>query len=274
MRPPDTPNTSEELNAEDKLGFIMFECGLEGVSVKIVKKSQVDQTDGETEDKLPEEKVTETAITEEEVNGGSKTQTATPRLSEQRLNMTRKISQESRQMNEKYLETPKAKENEIASKNEKDNGNVSSCVIELKVVWFNFAAPPPTPITKKIDYTRLDWNLLSTASPAINAWMNPSNRLAIRVVHMVRSMYRRSTATVACLMTEALDIQGLHMLTKSRYGKLTPLSKTLQDDPSCQLCSILQKYYLEADCSAIESNLRESEIPQLFTLRQVRLFYI
>lgn len=36
----------------------------------------------------------------------------------------------------------------------KDNGNMSSCAIDLKVVWFNFAAPPRTPITKKIDYTR------------------------------------------------------------------------------------------------------------------------
>lgn len=36
----------------------------------------------------------------------------------------------------------------------KDSGNMSSCAIDLKVVWFNFAAPPRTPITKKIDYTR------------------------------------------------------------------------------------------------------------------------
>lgn len=36
----------------------------------------------------------------------------------------------------------------------RDNGNRSSCAIDLKVVWFNFAAPPRTPITKKIDYTR------------------------------------------------------------------------------------------------------------------------
>lgn len=60
----------------------------------------------------------------------------------------------------------------------------------------------------------LDWNLLSTASPAINAWMNPSNRLAIRVVHMVRTMYRRSTATVACLMAEAMEGQHIHTLPK------------------------------------------------------------
>lgn len=94
------------------------------------------------------------------------------------------------------------------------NGNTVSCIIELKTVWFNFAAPPRTPITRKIDYTRLDWNLLSTASPAINAWMNPSNKFAIRIVHMFRTMYRRSTAIVACLMAEALDVQATHMPTK------------------------------------------------------------
>lgn len=100
------------------------------------------------------------------------------------------------------------------------NGNTVSCVIELKTVWFNFAAPPRTPITRKIDYTRLDWNLLSTASPAINAWMNPSNKFAIRIVHMFRTMYRRSTAIVACLMAEALDVQGIHMPIKVYNGIL------------------------------------------------------
>lgn len=94
------------------------------------------------------------------------------------------------------------------------NGNTVSCIIELKTVWFNFAAPPRTPITRKIDYTRLDWNLLSTASPAINAWMNPSNKFAMRIVHMFRTMYRRSTAIVACLMAEALDVQAIHMPAK------------------------------------------------------------
>ena len=61
---------------------------------------------------------------------------------------------------------------------------------------------------------RLDWNLLSTASPAINAWMNPNNRFAIRVVHMLRCKYRRSTAIVTFLMAEALDVQAIHMPIK------------------------------------------------------------
>ena len=48
---------------------------------------------------------------------------------------------------------------------------------ELKMTWFNFAAPPKTPISKKIDFTKLDWNLLSTASPSIDAWLGPVDRL-------------------------------------------------------------------------------------------------
>ncbi|PHT96435.1 hypothetical protein BC332_34639 [Capsicum chinense] len=32
--------------------------------------------------------------------------------------------------------------------------NASSCVVDVRTVWFNFAAPPRTPITRKIDYTR------------------------------------------------------------------------------------------------------------------------
>lgn len=46
---------------------------------------------------------------------------------------------------------PDAAGNEI---NGKGGSNVSSCVVELKVVWLNFAAPPRAPITRKIDYTR------------------------------------------------------------------------------------------------------------------------
>lgn len=58
-------------------------------------------------------------------------------------------------------------------------------------------------------------------------------------------------------------------LLQSRYGRYTPLAKTLQEDPSCQLCSVLQKYVLLSDLSTIEANLRETDLPLLSTLRQV-----
>ncbi|KAJ8982559.1 hypothetical protein NQ317_005030 [Molorchus minor] len=268
LQPPadeSTATQNDDISTDDKLGFIMFECGLEGVTLKIVKKSQFEHV----ECNVNADSMLSGSTKSHETIEHPKSAHATPKLNETKAqskqeppaNVKKTNSEES---NIKQEPDKEIKDGVVLAK---DNDNVSSCIIEFKVVWFNFAAPPRAPITRKIDYTRLDWNLLSTASPAINAWMNPSNRLAIRVVHMVRTMYRRSTATIACLMAEALEGQRI-TLTKSRYGKLTPLAQTLQEDPSLQLCSILQKFYLESDSSYIEMNLRESEIPQLFTLRQ------
>lgn len=59
---------------------------------------------------------------------------------------------------------------------------------------------------------------------------------------------------------------------QSRYGNITPLAQTLHEDPSLQLCAILLKYYLQFDPAYVEVNLRESEMPPLFTLRQVILY--
>lgn len=36
----------------------------------------------------------------------------------------------------------------------KDKRDITSFMVELRTVWFNFAAPPHTPFTKKIDFTR------------------------------------------------------------------------------------------------------------------------
>ncbi|XP_015586515.1 uncharacterized protein KIAA1109 isoform X3 [Cephus cinctus] len=254
------PQATEEFtvgSGEDRLGFIMFECGLEGIKLKIVKRSQFEKNDNGHDDKKADTEIfyTDSVKSREELENAAASTTATTEVDTGPANTS----------NATQINTSATCTSLVAKEN---NGNTSSCVIELKTVWFNFAAPPRTPITRKIDYTRLDWNLLSTASPAINAWMNPSNRFAIRIVHMFRCMYRRSTAIVACLMAEALDVQGIHMPIKSRYGRLTPLAKTLQEDPSCQLCSILQNYVLLSDLATIEANLRESDLPLLSTLRQ------
>lgn len=62
------------------------------------------------------------------------------------------------------------------------------------------------------------------------------------------------------------DWCGLFSPVQSRYGRITPMSKTLHEDPSCQLCNILRKYLLiNAD---IEAYLKE-DVPHLSILRQV-----
>lgn len=64
---------------------------------------------------------------------------------------------------------------------------------------------------------------------------------------------------------------------QSRYsGKFTPLAKTLQEDPSCQLCTMMQKLVLHETVDKIESVLRQQDLPVLTTLRQaqfVNLFF-
>lgn len=118
--------------------------------------------------------------------------------------------------NTQQASTPQTKESTTTKKEStgviavsNNNGRASSCVIDFKTVWFNFAAPPSVPITRKIDYTRLDWNLLSTAAPGITAWMNPSNRFAIKFVQMMKAFHLRRTAIAACLMADGLEVQGI-----------------------------------------------------------------
>ncbi|GIY39865.1 transmembrane protein KIAA1109 homolog [Caerostris extrusa] len=147
-------------------------------------------------------------------------------------------------------------------------GDASSFIIELKTVWFNFAAPPRTPNTRKIDFTRLDWHLLSTATPSINAWLKPSDRLVVSIRKMAKESGQRSAAAMACLMAEALEVQSIHMPIKSKYLalKLSPLAKTLQEDPSCQLLMVLRRYLKQINVEAVEENLAPEFIPPINVL--------
>nr|XP_018906485.1 PREDICTED: uncharacterized protein KIAA1109 isoform X3 [Bemisia tabaci] len=261
--------------SEEKMGFIMMEFGLEGVSLKVVKRSKFEKDDDENVksveecEKSPANQNTDSVRSKEdaEANNPSENKTASSQ-SEPVTSTPIGGAKHTNSMDAGNDATCSETMNSQVAVSKNMDENASSCVVDVRTVWFNFAAPPRTPITRKIDYTRLDWNLLSTASPAINAWMNPSNRFAIRTVHMLRCRYRRCTAVVTCLMAEALDVQSMHMLPKSRYGRTTPLAKALQEDPSCQLCIILQRYVLQSDIKQVEANLKDPELPHLSTLRQ------
>jgi hypothetical protein len=296
------PEESSDING---LGFIMFECGLEGISIKIVKRSQFEKSEN-AEDTLKtvaeKAKVSDsTAHTAmnlvqllNEAGSGMKAAEAIattvrqitmkkPTTPKPTLSMKDKNRHSDKDLDkeppiiledEVNKDPPPTKVNStpinVPKEQPSDNGKVSSCVIDLKTTWFNFAAPPRAPITKKIDYSRLDWNLLSTAAPSITAWMNPANRLAIKVVSLMRMLYQRETAVLTSLMCECLDTQSNYQPVKSRYpSKFTPMAKTLQDDCSCKLFTILQKYVTALGIDEIERNLRQQFVPPLSTLRQV-----
>ncbi|KPJ04765.1 Uncharacterized protein KIAA1109 [Papilio xuthus] len=275
-------NGATDTQKESSIGFIMFECGLEGVSIKV---SQHSQSHKANEEKKPvrndAESCRESVKSAEELKSDKERSSKGYRTSGIE-DLFRKKESNSKPSTPNLGATqppPVPPEPTTPGPDEpsdstativpvKDNGNRSSCAIDLKVVWFNFAAPPRTPITKKIDYTRLDWNLLSTASPAINAWMNPCNRLGIRVVALYRARARRLAATAASLMAAALDRAPTHTLPKSRYGRHTPMARQLREEPSLQLCGVLLRYALQADAAAVQADLAERHLPSLSTLRQ------
>ncbi|XP_035828649.1 transmembrane protein KIAA1109 homolog isoform X2 [Aplysia californica] len=148
------------------------------------------------------------------------------------------------------------------------DGDASNGRLELKTIWFNFASPPPISIHKKVDFTRLDWNLLSTASPAIDAWLNPSDRLMNAVRGLVREYSRRLCCVIACMMIEGLECQGIHVAYKSKFNKLTPLSHTLQEDPSNQLLTVLRKYLHKYGTNPVERAVAAETVPQLITVQK------
>lgn len=310
-------SNSSDLNAG--LGFIMCECGLEGVSVKIVKRSQFEKSENSADEdlknvseqvKVPESTASNFAQLFNENTTKMKASDIVRQITMKKPSTPKpSVSMKGNKMNEKEAQKVSEKETVViiedendteppqtklnptpingpstsaagpsatsqpvqSKENSTDNGKISSCVIDLKTTWFNFAAPPRAPITKKIDYSRLDWNLLSTAAPSITAWMNPANRLAIKTISLVRMFYQRETAVITSLMCESLENQSNYRQPKSRYPmKFTPMAKTLQDDCSCKLFTIMQNYVGVRSVEKIEENLKHQFVPALSTLRQVR----
>lgn len=148
----------------------MFECGLEGTSIKVAKHSQSHKPN---EDKKPartdNESCRESVKSAEELKPDKEKAAKSRSSGIEDLFRKRESNSKPSTPNLGTAQPPPvppepatpgpeepSTEGATAMVPVKDNGNTSSCAIDLKVVWFNFAAPPRTPITKKIDYTRCD----------------------------------------------------------------------------------------------------------------------
>lgn len=131
---------------EDIMGFIMFECGVEGFSIKTMKRVGF-------EGEPPKEMVPP-----------SKSNLDSPSFHKEENvhnpydNLTKNNKRNTNVSSEDpvELEPPKSNEpcNSVESVKQNCLKDVFSCVVDLKTVWFNFAAPPQMPNTQKIDYTR------------------------------------------------------------------------------------------------------------------------
>lgn len=150
---------------DNAIGYIMFECGLEGVAIKVSQHAAAHKPSDEpkprdadgrreslksSDDLKPDResrnsKGNRTSGIEDlfrKRESGSKP--STPNLG----------ASQAPPLPPEPAPAPDEPPPEPREPAARPQGNTSSCAVDLKVVWFNFAAPPRTPITRKIDYTR------------------------------------------------------------------------------------------------------------------------
>ncbi|XP_034257362.1 bridge-like lipid transfer protein family member 1 isoform X5 [Pantherophis guttatus] len=143
-----------------------------------------------------------------------------------------------------------------------------SCSMKLtiKEIWFSFAAP--TNVRSPAHIFSRQLNLLSTATPAIGAWLVPIDQVKSSLNKLETEGTLRVCAVMGCIMTEALENKSVHFPLRSKYNKLTRLSRYLQENPSCLLCNILHHYLHQATFSIIEEATMSDGLPALVTLKK------
>ncbi|XP_037753082.1 transmembrane protein KIAA1109 homolog isoform X20 [Chelonia mydas] len=143
-----------------------------------------------------------------------------------------------------------------------------SCSMKLtiKEIWFSFAAPTNMRSPAHIFSRQL--NLLSTATPAVGAWLVPIDQLKSSLNRLETEGTLRICAVMGCIMTEALENKSMHFPLRSKYNRLTKVARFLQENPSCLLCNILHHYLHQANYSIIEDATMSDGLPALVTLKK------
>ncbi|XP_076117611.1 bridge-like lipid transfer protein family member 1 isoform X3 [Mytilus galloprovincialis] len=260
-------------SGKSALGFIMFECGLENIDVKAVRRlgfsENVDEQFTQKMEKVAKKLSniqTSTRLELERELGKSEEE---PNLSSSKHNRGNKKDSDSVHSWDSRVSLPSSSSSLMSfTEYEALKGDASSGMLEIKTIWFNFAAPPPISIKRKVDFTKHDWNLLSTGTPAINAWMNPLDRLICSVKHMMLTLTHRTSSVMACIMTDGLEESSVHFPSKSKYYKMTPLARILVEEPSCQLFTVLRKYLYKVGTKPVERAVQADTLPQLITIQK------
>ncbi len=166
----------EETTAEDIAGFVMFECGLEGIDLKASKRSGFhgnmtieDEENLHDVDSMLQNIQTKTTFkSEKEIQHkmrpkhGSETDTLNRDSDIASVDgsnasgLGNSADDEASSWHSRVsIESDQVVEEEKAMTNTTDLlGDASSCSLEFKTVWFNFAAPPPSPRKRKLEYTK------------------------------------------------------------------------------------------------------------------------
>ncbi|XP_061600023.1 bridge-like lipid transfer protein family member 1 isoform X7 [Cololabis saira] len=253
----------------EKWGWIMFECGIENLTVKggrqsgailynafgVMGRSDIGGKTGMSKS-----------------NGSTGSQTGSGYSTD--------VSDDNLQHDNM---SPASDVNEHSDSDEQDEGvesddlkkdlplmppppDSSSMKLTIREIWFSFAAP--TNVRSPSQSISRQLNLLSTATPAIGAWLVPIDQLksSLRKLDMEGTL--RVCAVMGCIMTEALEKKSIHIPIRSKYNRVTKRGRYLHENPSCMLCNILHRYLQQADYSVIEEATMNDGVPALVTLKK------
>ncbi|KAJ7406763.1 hypothetical protein WISP_131579 [Willisornis vidua] len=125
-----------------------------------------------------------------------------------------------------------------------------------------------TAVAKVDEIMSVQLNLLSTATPAVGAWLVPIDQVKSSLNKLDTEGTLRVCAVMGCIMTEALENKSVHFPLRSKYNRLTKVARFLQENPSCLLCNILHHYLHQANYSIIEDATMSDGLPALVTLKK------
>ncbi|KAG8511214.1 Transmembrane protein, partial [Galemys pyrenaicus] len=255
--------------SQEKWGWIMFECGLENLTIKGGRQSGAvlyDALGVMGQANVAERGGTPTPNDSSDSPTGSGYNTD---VSEDALPCGRA--------------SPSSDLNGNSASDEQDEGVESddlkkdlplmppppdSCSMKLAIreLWFSFAAP--TNVRSPAHTFSRQLNLLSTATPAVGAWLVPVDQLTSSLRRLETEGTLRVCAVMGCIMTEALENKSVHFPLRSKYNRLTKVARALQENPSCLLCGILHHYLHQARHSVIEDATTSDGLPALVTLKK------
>uniref|UniRef100_A0A2K6G670 Bridge-like lipid transfer protein family member 1 n=1 Tax=Propithecus coquereli TaxID=379532 RepID=A0A2K6G670_PROCO len=236
--------------SQEKWGWIMFECGLENLTIKggrqsgailynsfgIMGKANVTERGGV---------LTSNNSSDSPTGSGYNTDVSDDNLPCDRTSPSSDLNGNSvSDEQDEGVESDDLKKDLPLMPPPPDS---CSMKLTIKEIWFSFAAP--TNVRSATHAFSRQLNLLSTATPAVGAWLVPIDQLKSSLNKIFHAYHSKSV--VGC-----------------KYNRLTKVARFLQENPSCLLCNILHHYLHQANYSVIDDATMSDGLPALVTLKK------
>ncbi|XP_069487249.1 bridge-like lipid transfer protein family member 1 isoform X5 [Ambystoma mexicanum] len=255
--------------SQEKWGWIMFECGIENLTVKggrqsgamlysafgVMGKSDINEKDGLFKSNISSDSPTGSGYSTDVSDDNIPCDGVSPSsdLNGNSVTDDQDEGVESDDLKKDFPLVPPPPDS-------------SSMKLTIKEIWFSFAAP--TNVRSPAHTFSRQLNLLSTATPAVGAWLVPVDQMKSSLNKFETEGTLRVCAVMGCIMTEALENKNLHFPLRCKYNRLTKQARFLQENPSCLLCNLLHHYMHQANYSIIEDATMSDGLPALVTLKK------